>query len=165
MKKLERIGKRRAQSDLMNHNLLYAASIVFACLLSGCATVREPRIIVGNASEEFLERAVLRSEGAVYEFAKIEPHVNTVGQPLRDKLPGRYEVSWKTAGGKEFSTNITVNSKLPKGFKGTIEFQIDRKWNVSVFLQAQESANGSDMPWSTPANWEGSPMIPGMNQR
>jgi hypothetical protein len=149
----------------MNKNLICTAVTFLACLLSGCATVREPRIIVGNASEEALERAILRSEGAVYEFARIDPHVSTAGQPLRDKLPGRYEVSWKTAGGREFVTNITVNSTLPKGFKGTIEFQIDRKWNVSVFLQAQESGSGSDMPWSTPANWEGTPMIPGMNQR
>jgi len=37
---------------------------------------------------------------------------------------------------------------------------------ISAFLTgcaAMDPGRESDMPWNTPQSWEGSPMIPGMN--
>jgi len=137
---------------------------LFYLTASGCvSTVRGPTLMVGNATDSIISRAVLITEsGQNYSFNNIVPYSVSGGTSRTTPLSSDMRVEWQCIGGISNSSTLNISEDI-LDFNGWIQFQIDSSGAVKVFTAPMEDSGNSVLPWSMPASWEGAPSIPGMN--
>lgn len=141
---------------------------IFAVALSnlfivGCVSTKSgPSVLIGNATEKQLENAVIKSGSENYSFDRIAAFNVSAPELRLSELAERVTVEWRCSDGQEGRSSVALGKDL-RDYKGQIQFQVDAEGAVKVFTAPVESSSDSALPWSMPANWEGSPTIPGMN--
>lgn len=147
---------------VMRYGFLIAFS---ACVFCGCATISgRPTVEIGNASDGMVCEVSIEAGTDKYSFDSVSPHSTSKPQILKAYLGDKTLLSWRETTGTVFSVTIATSNSIPKEFSGRIQFQIDENHAVTLFGLPSGTGGGSDLPWNIPAQWEGSPMIPGFNR-
>lgn len=138
-------------------------TLIMLCAAGCLSTVKAPTLVVGNATESLISHVALTTEsGQIYSFKDIPPHSVSSGSTRISALTPEIRVEWKFLPDGSNSLDISISEHI-QDFNGWIQFQIDSKGAVKVFTAPMDDAEGSVLPWSMPASWEGAPSIPGMN--
>ncbi len=141
---------------------LVAATVCNLFIVGCVSTSSGPAVLVGNATEQRLVKAVIRSGEQSYSFDGIEAFEVSPPEVRLSELANRVTVEWRSEDGQQCSGSVVLGKDL-RDYRGQIQFQVDAEGVVKVFTAPAESASESELPWSMPANWEGAPTIPGMN--
>lgn len=133
-------------------------------LTVGCASTNRHQITVGNEHPSLSLREVrVEADGRfLRKFHHIGPLRQGVLKPGRGAPPEVIEVSWLDAEGTR--RHARVEPSDPE-FRGQIAIYINLDHSTGLALVAPEEGGLSILPWNMPEAWEGSIMLPGMNER
>ena len=121
---------------------------------------------VSNSGDKAISDVAVELGGATtYSFPTIMPHAEAQSKPLKDSIPPALKVSWKNADGVAVSKEVKIEKPLPDGFRGRVLFQIDGASDVKFFVVPDSDGGSHLIPWGYGDNWDGSILIPGMNQQ
>ena len=153
-----------AKNNLVASVLTVGAVIALNLLVSGCASIKGgPGVVVGNATENIFSEAVITAGTNVYSFGEIEAFSVSQSKKRISAFSKIVSVEWASGNGAKGKSSITMGKEL-LDYPGQIQFQVDSKGVVKVFTAPVKTSGDSVLPWSMPADWEGTPSIPGMNQ-
>ncbi len=148
---------------LYSKRLFQASVLALAVgLLAGCASVGSmPSLVIGNATEQKIEGVVVVSGGDTLDFGTVAPLAVSFPHARLAPLEGTVTIRW-VSGGTQKSRKVKLGDEL-RNYGGHMQFEVNVNDVVKVFTAPVEKSGDSVLPWSMPANWEGSPSIPGMN--
>jgi len=123
-------------------------------------------VAVSNSGDKVVSDVVVELGGDTrYSFPAIIPHSEADSKQLKDSIPPAVKVSWKNADGIAVSKEVGIERPLPDGFRGRVLFQIDGASEVKFFVMPDAEEGSHLIPWGNSDNWDGSMLIPGMNQQ
>jgi hypothetical protein len=153
-----------AKNNVFSSAVAAGAVIALNLLVSGCASTKGgPGVVVGNATENIFSEAVITAGTNVYSFAEIDAFSVSQSKKRISAFSKIVSVEWASGSGVKGKRSITLGKEL-LDYPGQIQFQVDSKGVVKVFTAPAKASGDSVLPWSLPADWEGTPSIPGMNQ-
>ena len=144
-------------------SLLILSSLLL--LAAGCASTNRHQITVGNPHDSLPVREVkVEVNGRmVRDFRQIAPKSQAALKPSRGAPPQAITVSWVDTEGRAHRT--TVDTSGDSDFRGQLALEITPANEVTLARIPPVEGELSILPWNTPEAWEGSVMIPGMNDR
>ena len=144
--------------------LLAVVLMALIPLLSGCISSKASAgLVVGNATENVFRSAAIRAGTNLYTYGAIESFTVSPAKKRASALSEQVTVEWVSGDGAKGQRSVTLTKGL-LDYPGRIQFQVDGDGVVKVFTAPAKTSGDSVLPWSMPANWEGAPSIPGMNQ-
>lgn len=147
------------------------STVILVCVLlavcSGCAIFcsKKSGIQAGNSSDNPVTKVVIETDAGSYQIGAVQAHSVSGIRKLTSSVGKESTVKWTDTEGKEHSVRCVSNKIINKDFYGVVQFQIDAENKVRMFVLPHPGSAGSDLPWSTPASWEGAPTLPGFNNR
>lgn len=137
--------------------------ILLCIVLTGCAGPR-CRISVANIRDEAVSSAKVHDhEGNTYEFTELARESRARYIAIKADLGKK--VPMDITDGTGTTTNIVVqlDRYVKKNYEGRVVFQLEKDGKIRPFvLPPDENSKETDLSWSKPENWEGTPNIPGM---
>lgn len=117
-------------------------------------------LTVENSGDIVLESVSVTFGSDRYEFGDILPHAVAKTQRYRSSSMDASRLEWHTQGG--VSKTATLNAESPESARAVFHYVIGKGGDTKLFIIDKTKELISDLPWSTPAQWEGSPTIPGL---
>jgi hypothetical protein len=142
-------------------------ALLCTVLLGGCMSLgAKCTMVVSNSGDKTVSDVIVElSRDARYSSPAIMPHSEADSRPLRDRLPAISKVSWKNSDGVVVSKEVRIEKPLPEGFRGRILFQIDGASEVKIFVMPDTEEGSQLIPWGHSPDFDGTVLIPGMNQQ
>lgn len=147
-----------------NRVLSCCISALLFVVSAGCATSRNGSgLILGNATDSAIQVAEVVDGSKSYAFADIQPYGVSGSVRRKDALSQQLTVRWGSGSSTTAVQLVTVPERL-RDYEGLLQLQIDSDGAVKLFAMPLKKKRESVLPWGLPANWEGTPAIPGLDQ-
>jgi hypothetical protein len=152
----------------MNRTLLILSSLLLvAC--SSCQTTKKSRtnykITAYNNTDKPIKDFIIQYGDEIVGSSLVLDPKKERGQIRRiERIPATIRLKWKNAEGHPFDKTVTPKLKIPRPFRGELYVKISPAGGADIYVYPTFDPEESSIPWGKPADWEGSPSIPGLNQ-
>lgn len=115
---------------------IFSSIFLIAFLMMGCSAMYNYDISIQNIGSKLISNVDVTYNGFHSGGGYISPGYGAEYMNPEYPIPQKAAVEWRTNDGELHQKEVEVKKLVPKGFRGTIQFEIDDNNEVTVrFIQ------------------------------